>query len=235
MDLGTALSRPVPLDRRKEILRGALLRRRAELRKSWKYFISMEGLESLGALAPEVESFLSGPDAARSWPLLDHFTWLCSDANFWGCLQAFALARKIECRPGYTAPAPLSLASLKRLASADGFKLLCVRYCCPVNIAAPSELEIAEELLRQLMVTDRAKIEAGGAFDVAGVLLRLNLVGIRALVARDLRSLDALNYFYELPHRSLVRMRANSRLLAFWLCIYTQLLSKPDWLKCGQL
>jgi len=235
MDSETAHSQSVPPDRRNGILCGALLQRRSELRKSWKHLISADCLEHLGPIAPEVGAVLSGPDAARGWPLLDHFTWLCSDADFWGCLQAFALAKKIECRPGDRTPAPLSLASLKRLASADGFKLLCVRYRCPVNIAAPSELEIAEELLRQLMVTDRAKIEAGGAFDVAGVLLRLNLVGIRALVARDLRSLDALNYFYELPHRSLVRMRANSRLLAFWLCIYTQLLSKPDWLKCGQL
>lgn len=66
MDLETALSRPVPLDRRKEILRGALLRRRAELRKSWKHFITAEGLESLGSLAPEVESFLSGPSGSSS-------------------------------------------------------------------------------------------------------------------------------------------------------------------------
>jgi hypothetical protein len=114
----------------------------------------------------------------------------------------------------------------------DRFQALCARYRCPWNIAAPSELEIAEELLRRLMVTDRAKIEAGGTFDADGLLLRLNLVGIRALAARDLRSFDALNYFYELPERSLVPMRSNPRLLAFWLCIYAQLLSEQDWLKC---
>ncbi len=232
MDSGTAHSKSVLPDRRNGILRGALLRRRSELRKSWKHLISADCLEHLGPIAPEVEAFLSGQDAARSWPPLDHFTWLCSDADFWGCLQAIALAKKIECRPAETAPAPLSLGSLRRLAGADGFRLLCMRYRCPLNIAAPSELEIAEELLRQLMVPDRAKLEAGAQFDVDGVLLRLNLVGIRALVARDLRSLDALSYFFELPQRSLIPLRANSRFLAFCLCIYVQLLSKPDWLTC---
>jgi len=50
MDLETALSRPVQLDRRKEILRGALLRKRAELRKSWKHFI-LHGGSGISGLA----------------------------------------------------------------------------------------------------------------------------------------------------------------------------------------
>jgi len=187
----------------------------------------------LGALAPEVESFLSGPDSIRNSPLPATFTWLNCDTDFWGCLHAIALARKIECRPADTSLACLSLGDLKKLSHADLFKVLCARYRCPLNIGAASELEVAEELLRQLMVTDRAKLETGAAFDVDGVLLRLNLVGIRALVTHDLRSLDALNYFYELPQRSLTRLRANSHLLASWLCIYMQLLATPDWLKCG--
>src|SRR5260370_179377 len=71
MDLETALSASVQLDRREGILRGALLRRRAELRKSWKHLISSECLESLGAIAPEVESLLSGQ---RQPHLRPHFT-----------------------------------------------------------------------------------------------------------------------------------------------------------------
>jgi hypothetical protein len=78
-------------------------------------------------------------------------------------------------------------------------------------------------------VQDRSKLEAGAEFDVDMVLLKLNLVGIRAMISRDLRYLDALNYFYELPRRSLKRMRANPRLLVFWLCLYAQLLCTPDW------
>ena len=228
-----AHSRPAPPDRRNTILRGVLLRRLAELGKSWKHLVSAECLGSLGSLAPEVESFLSGRDSIRNSLLPVTFTWLNCDTDFWGCLHTIALARKIECRPADTSPACLSLGDLKKLSGADLFKVLCARYRCPLNIGAASELEVAEELLRQLMVTDRAKLETGAAFDVDGALLRLNLVGIRALVTHDLRSLDALNCFYELPQRSLTRMRANSRLLASWLCIYMQLLATPDWLKCG--
>jgi hypothetical protein len=233
MDLETAHSRPVQPDRRNAILRGVLLRRRDELRKSWKHLVSAADLESLGSLAPEVESFLSGRDSIRNSPLPAAFTWLNCDADFWGCLCTIALARKIECRPADTSQARLSFDDFKKLSGADLFKVLCARYRCPLNIGAASELEVAEELLRQLMVTDRAKLERGAAFDVDVVLLKLNLVGIRALVTHDLRSLDALNYFYELPQRSLTRMRANSRLLVSWLCIYMQLLATPDWLKCG--
>jgi hypothetical protein len=147
-------------------------------------------------------------------------------------LQAIALARKIECRPAGTFPPRLSVGELKRLSGTDRFQGLWSRYRCPLNIAAPSELEIAEELLRQLMVSDRAKLEKRAVVDADLVLLALNLIGIRALLTHDLRSFDALNYFYELPLKSLIPLRANPRLLAFWLCIYAQLLSKPDWLKC---
>ncbi len=229
MDLETALSRPVQLDRRKEILRGALLRRRAELRKSWKYFISTEGLESLGSLAREVESFLSGHGSIHDWRLAATFTWINCDASFSHCLRSIALAGKVEYRPADTSPARLSPLELNKLSNVERLDMLCARYRCPLNIAAASEFDVAEELLRQLMVPDRAKLEAGEEFDVDIVLLKLNLVGIRAMITRDLRSLDALNYFYELPHRSLARMRASPRSVALWLCIYAQLLSMPDW------
>jgi hypothetical protein len=118
---------------------------------------------------------------------------------------------------------------LNRLLSDERFKALCARYRCPLNIGLSTESDVAEELLRQLMVQDRAKLEAGAEFDVDMVLLKLNLVGVRAMITRDLRYLDALNYFYELPRHSLTRMRANPRFLASWLCLYAQLLCTPDW------
>jgi hypothetical protein len=231
MGLEVGFSPPAQLDRRTAILGGALLRRRSELQKSWKRFISAECLESLGPIAPQVVAILSGQEEARGCALPDRFIWLSSDADFWGCLQAVALARKVECRPADAVPPRLSVGELKKLSGTDRLQALCSRYRCPLNIAAASEREIAEELLRQLMVPDRAKFEAGARFDVDLVLLALNLIGIRALASHELRSFDALNYFYELPLRSLVSMRANSRLLAFWLCIYAQLVSKRDWLK----
>jgi hypothetical protein len=229
MDLEAALSRPAQLDRCEGILRVALLRRRAELRRTWRHFISSGRLESLGSLAKEVESFLSGQDAFRDWRFAAIFTWMNCDASFMDCLRAIALGRNIEHRPSDTGPVGLSLVSFNKLASNQRSEILCDRYQCPLNIGLHGESDVAEELLRQLMVPDRAKLEAGAEFDVDMVLLKLNLVGVRAMVTRDLRYLDVLNYFYELPRRSLTRMRANPRFLAFWLCIYAQLLSTPDW------
>lgn len=224
-----APSRPEQLDRRKEILREALLRRRVELRKSWRHFISRKSLESLGSLAPEVESFLSGEGSIHDWRPVTTIKWINSDASFLDCLRAIALLGKVEYRPSDTNPPHLSPLHLNKVSNDERLKTLCDRYRCPLNIGTASEFDVAEELLRQLMVPDRAKLEAGEEFDVDIVLVKLNLVGIRAMITRDLRFLDALNYFYELPQRSLNRMRANPRFLAFCLCIYAQLLCTPDW------
>ncbi len=229
MALETALSRPVQLDRCEGIVREALLRRRAELRKSWRRLISSESLESLGSLAKDVESFLSVQDVTRDWRFAATFTWTDCDASFLDSLCVIALGGKVEYRPLDRGPAPLLPLELNKLSRDERFYALCARYRCPLNIGVASESGVAEELLRQLMVPDRAKLEAGEEFDADFVLLKLNLVGIRAMITRDLRFLDALNYFYELPQRSLARMRTSPRFLAFWLCIYAQLLSAPDW------
>jgi hypothetical protein len=139
------------------------------------------------------------------------------------------MAGKAEYQASDMSPSRLLPVDLNKLSSSERFKALSDRYRCPLNIGLPSESDVAEELLRQLMVQDRVKLEAGADFDVHLVLLKLNLVGIRALITRDLRFLDALNYFYELPHRSLVRLQTSPRLLASWLCVYAQLLCTPDW------
>jgi len=229
MDLETALSRRVPLDRCEGILRAALLERRAELRKSWRSFVSSECLQSLGSLAKEVEMFLSGPNTSRDWRFAASFTWMDCEVPFLDSLCAIALAGKVEYQLSDTSPPRLLPVDLNKLSSNERLKALCARYRCPLNIGLASEFDVAEELLRQSMVQDRSKLEAGAEFDVDMVLLKLNLVGIRAIISRDLRYLDALNYFYELPRRSLKRMCANPRLLASWLCLYAQLLCTPDW------
>ena len=229
MELGTALSPSAHVDRRSVVLRGALLQRRAELRKSWRLLISKECLRSLGSLGPEVESFLSGQGAIHDWRTVAASNWIACDANFSDCLREVALAGEIGYRPLESSPAPLSLADLNKLSGPERFTALCDRYRCPLNIGVASEFELAEELLRQLMVVDRVKLESGADFDADMVLLKLTLVGIRAMIARDLRSLDAQNYFYELPRRSLTRMRATPPFFAFWLCIYAQLPCAPDW------
>jgi hypothetical protein len=229
MDLEAAFSRPVQLDVCEGILRGALLRRRAELRKSWRHFISSECLESLGSLAKDVEAFLSGENSIRDWRMVAGFTWMNCDATFQDCFCDIALAGKVEYQPSDTSPPRLWPRDLNKLSGNERIEVLYDRYRCPLNIGLSSESDVAEELLRELMVPDRVKLEAGAEFDIDMVLLKLNLVGVRAMMTRDLRYLDALNYFYELPRRSLTRMCANPRFLAFWLCIYAQLLCTPDW------
>jgi hypothetical protein len=235
MDFATAhLKSARPNDNgRNALLCEALLRRRAELQQGWKHLLPPEFRGALGPLAPEVEAFLSRPDPVGNGWLPSNFTWLSCEADLCGCLRSIALGTETGFRLADSCPARLSLSDLKRLSGIERFNVLSDRYRCPLNIGARGESEVAEELLRHLMVVERAKLAKGTGLDAAGVLLELNLVGIRALLTRDLRSFDALNYFYELPPSALIRLRANPRLFAFWLCIYAQLLSKQDWLRCG--
>jgi hypothetical protein len=151
------------------------------------------------------------------------------DASFADNLRGIALTHNVERRPSGAGPETLFVTDFNKLSRNERIEVLCERYRCPLNIGLASESDVAEELLRQLMVPDRARLEAGREFDAEMVLLKLNLVGVRAMITRDLRFLDALNYFYELPRRSLVRMRSNPSLLGFWLCIYAQLLCTPEW------
>ena len=105
MDLGIALSRPVRLDCRQDILLEASLRRRAELRRSWKGFVSAKTLENLGSLAPEIESSLSEQNAVRDWRPVATFAWIHCDASFSDCLRLIALAANVEYRPVDVRPA----------------------------------------------------------------------------------------------------------------------------------
>src|SRR5438445_3458015 len=121
MDLERALSRPVPLDRCEGILRGALLERRAELRKSWRSLVSPECLELIGSLAKEVETFLSGPDTFRDWRFAANFTWMNCEAPFPDCHSAIALAGRIEYQPSDSPPPRLLPAEVNKLSSNDRF------------------------------------------------------------------------------------------------------------------
>lgn len=218
---------------RDSVLRRVLLRRNAELQRSWKQLISAECLKSLGPLGADVQAFLSEQDTARDWRPAAVISWVKCDLSFLESLGAIALAKKFEYWPSDVRPSSFSLGDFNKLSARERFDALSSRYRCPLNIGAPSEGEVAEELLRQLMVPDRAKLKAGSEYEVDWVLLKLILAGLRALMTHDLRFLDALSFFYELPCQSLTRMRANPPFLAFWLCIYSQLLRAADWEKCA--
>ena len=228
MDLETASSKSARADRR-TILHAGLLERRAELRQGWPRLITAECLENLDSAAESVKSLLSGQDVFHDWTPAAAHRWMDCKAGLAECLLSIATGEPIECRPVVVAPTHLSSVAFKTLSSKDRVETLSLRYRCPLNIGGEDESEMAEELLRQLMVSDRVKLETGAEFEVDDILLKLNLVAVAAPFKRDLRFLDALNYFYELPHHSLSRLRRNPRLLAAWLCMYAQLLCAPDW------
>jgi hypothetical protein len=229
MDLETEASQSARPDTRRTILHAALLHRRAELRKDWGHLISAEGLKQLGSTAAKVAEFLSGEDAVHDRLMTAVGQWTDCDVSLPESLISIGLGEKIECRPLAAKPTAFTCADFKKLSGKDRVETLRIRYRCPLNIGAESESEIAEELLRQLMVADRARLKAEAEFDVDDVLLKLNLTAIRAGMKRDLRFLDAHNYFYELPQQSLARLGRNPHFLAGWLCIYAQLLCSPDW------
>jgi hypothetical protein len=235
MDLRMGASRSERPDSRQAILRAALLDRRAQLRRSWRHLLTVECLQQLGSTATKVADFLSGPDAFYDWRTATVSQWRVCDASLSACLISIGVGEKIACPLSAAEPTAFACADFKKLSTKDRVEALSVRYRCPLNVGTGSESEIAEELLRQLMVVDRVKLEAAAEFEVDEVLLKLNLVAVRAMVDRDLRFLDALNYFYELPQRSLARLRRHPPLLAAWLCIYAQLLCAPDWAKCASL
>jgi hypothetical protein len=229
MGFGMEASKSVPPDRRQAILHRGLLERRAELRKDWQRFLTPECLKQLGPVSAKVSSLLSGPDAFHDWRSAQVSRWADCQASLSECLLSIGVGETIGHRPSATEAAALSCANLKKLPPQARMQALSVRYRCPLNIGVRSEADIAEELLRQLMVRDRTKLEAEVEFDADDVLLKLNLIGLCAGMKRDLRYLDALNYYYELPHRSLTRLRGNPQWLAAWLCIYAQLLSAEGW------
>jgi hypothetical protein len=232
MDSEGKLSTSAPAEARKAVFCRTLRQRHGKLRRLWPRFLSAECLEVLGAVGPQVVSFLSGQETTRDWRPAAAFEWMHSAGNIMRGLQGISLAQEFRIRPAEMPPDPFPIAGFKKLPSADRFRALSDRYRCPLNVGTAGERDVAEELLRQLMVPDRAGIEQGAPVEAELVLLKLNLAGIRALMTRDLRFLDALNFYYELPRRWLIRPGANPSLIASWLCIYAQLLRTTDWPIC---
>jgi hypothetical protein len=229
MELEPGASKSAPAEKRRAILHATLLQRRSELRTGWQRLITPECLHHLGSTAPKVVSLLSGPDAFHDWQTAPDSPWADCDVSLPECLILIGVGQSIAWQRSAAAPTALSCADLKGMSGMDRVEALSIRYCCPLNIGAQSESQIAEELLRQLMVVDRHRLEAESEFDVDDVLLKLSLTAICARMKRDLRFLDALNYFYELPRRPLGRLQRNPNFLASWLCLYAQLLCAPDW------
>ena len=186
---------------RQEIIGKALRQRYAEVCKSASQpapnvFGEMGGFVS--ALQEQLFAALNGHQF-KQWSAPK--TWFRSTFDSLAAIRILASDEEIECTE---VEPPLSTFFNDLQASTrdpyQRFQLLTMRYRHPLNISAPSEDEVREHLLERLMVNDRARIEQNSLQlpDVDDLLLKLNLIAINASVSRDLRYLDALNYYYEL-------------------------------------
>jgi hypothetical protein len=129
-------------------------------------------------------------------------TWFKSLSDSLTAIRALAANEQVECieatppdEPSFYDDLQVSVREPQRR-----FELLTTRYLHPLNIAAPSENRVREHLLERLMVADRSRIEQHSLdlLNADDLLLKLNLIAIYASFTKDLRYLDALNYYYEL-------------------------------------
>ena len=148
------------------------------------------------------------------------------------CLTAVQLLALGDSLPSTPVESPSSVEFLRslraeRVDSEQRFKLLTARYSYPLNFTARSEHAIREHVLERLMVQDRRRLEGRSlsAVEVDDLLLKLNLVAIFASGTTDLRFLDALNYYYEVPPSNWRPQARNQWLLVTYLAFYARALA----------
>ena len=171
---------------------------------------------SPGALKKSISSFAIPAD------------WGEVDSDCLESLRLLSLGEPLPHQTGAPAPASQFLRELKATSKdpQSGFQLLAARYACPLNFALPAEDDVREYVLMRLMVQDRTHVEKGSmvAAHSDNLLLKLNLVGIHAAAARDLRFLDALNYYYELLPATWRPDSGHGWLLASYFALYSRAL-----------
>ncbi len=128
--------------------------------------------------------------------------------------------------PGAPPPVDLDTKTFVQLTTSKRFTTL-TGPGFPYSIIHPDQEWLQEELLRQVMVPDRKRLEDHrlSELDHDFALLKLNLLALVAGVHRSLRHLDAVNYWYErLP--IYWKPRGNHHwLLASLVGVYVQALS----------
>ena len=154
--------------------------------------------------------------------------WMDSETDCLSSLRLLSTEASIPLRQGTQPSVPAFLRELEEARDEPGrrFRLLIERYSCPLNFALSAEDEAREYVLKRLMVSDRARIEneSIAAADSDDLLLKLNLVAICAGATRDLRFLDALNYYYELLPATWHPQSRHGWLLASNLALYARAL-----------
>ncbi|MDT4954041.1 MAG: hypothetical protein QOJ02_2179 [Acidobacteriota bacterium] len=155
--------------------------------------------------------------------------WTTSDAGFRRSLLALSLGHQTELRPSEQPPVALfmKLLAASRADPQQRTQLLAERYGSPLNFTLPSEDEAREYVLMRLMTHDRAGLEKEDSVKVNGddLLLKLNLVAVQAARTTDLRFLDALNYYYELPRAVWPIQACDDSLMASYHALYAQALA----------
>jgi hypothetical protein len=121
----------------------------------------------------------------------------------------------------------MELLSAFRADPARRVLLLADRYSSPLSFTLAEEMEVREHVLMRLMTHDRAAIEKGKSAQVTGddLLLKLNLIALMAARTTDLRFLDALNYYYELPRAVWPPRARDDTLMASYHALYAQALA----------
>jgi len=155
--------------------------------------------------------------------------WTTSDIGCRHSLLALSLGHRPELRSGEQSPvAPfMEFLTASRADPRRRIQLLAERYSSPLNFTLPFEDEVREYVLMRLMTRDRAGLEKDSHVDVNGddLLLKLNLVAVMAARTTDLRFLDALNYYYELPRVLWPTRACDDPLMASYHALYAQALA----------
>jgi hypothetical protein len=155
--------------------------------------------------------------------------WTTSDIGFRRSLIALSLGDRPEFRSGERPPvAPfMELLAASRADPERRIQLLAERYSSPLSFTLPLEDEVREYVLMRLMTHDRAGLEKDSHANINGddLLLKLNLVAVMAARTPDLRFLDALNYYYELPRRIWPPRACDDTLMASYHALYAQALA----------
>jgi hypothetical protein len=151
--------------------------------------------------------------------------WTTSDLD---CRRSL-LGYRPELRSGEQSPGEpfMKLLTASRADPRRRIQLLAERYSSPLNFTLPFEDEVREYVLMRLMTRDRAGLEKDSGVDVNGddLLLKLNLVAVMAARTTDLRFLDALNYYYELPRALWPTRACDDSLMASYHALYAQALA----------
>jgi hypothetical protein len=214
----------------KELISTAVARRLDEVRERVSRF-DPDNFGDAGFFLTSVKELLldKRDRVSQLTPFLPQAEWVAADTDCLTSLRVLSLhgPKSMSRAPHPAADEFLNQLKSKSVARETGFSLLTERYAWPLNFSFPAEDDIREYLLMRLMTADRARIEnsSASAMNTDDLLLKLNLIGVHAATASDLRFLDALNYYYELLAMSEFPESQHAWLLISWFALYARALN----------